>query len=99
MKLNRTINALVRGRALVLALALAGCGAFDNGAVAVDATETKHAPKLAGKWQGEIDSGAAANSDDPAAAFAKGMEQMLGAMIELEFPSEDRFRLSMMGLP
>lgn len=55
-----------------------------------------HKKSYVGKWVGKPES--STGKSDPAQDFAKGMMGMMGD-VRLEFPTEDTFKLQMLGMP
>jgi hypothetical protein len=91
------------GTAIVLGVVVAGCTLPE--VAAVRSTAARHAPKesapsLVGQWKGKLEVGATPK-DDPGAQFAAGLAAAMGEMMNarLEFPTEDRFILSVMTMP
>lgn len=80
---------------LAALLAIAGCG--KEGALGAKGSDPE-APKLVGKWKGELKM-PKSEKEDPMAEMGAAFAKMLLGSLTLEFTSEDRFKLSMMGVP
>jgi hypothetical protein len=58
----------------------------------------KRQPDIVGKYRGEIQM-PESSKDDPGAALAKGMADMMSGMMSLEILPENKFRMTAMGIP
>lgn len=84
--------------AVVAACVLAGCGVGSTTVISKEKPENAAASStLSGRWKGSIE--LPKKENDPANEMARGMAEMLGDTLSLEFPAEGKFRLSMMGMP
>ncbi|MBX3118942.1 MAG: hypothetical protein KF784_07730 [Fimbriimonadaceae bacterium] len=85
---------------------LTGCNSKEAALSAADfassvsksSNETSSNGFLVGTWKGEVQM-PELPADDPAAAIAKGMGDMLASSMQLELMDDDKFRLSALGFP
>lgn len=80
---------------LGMLLAMAGCNKSGGLGAAVEKT---NAPNIVGKWKGEIEM-PKASKDDPMAEFGSAFAKMFLGNLTLEFTENDRFKMTMMGIP